>query len=225
MGGGTVPVYPAQRKQETPAAVSFRFSQYEAEDNSAQRQAELFYLQKQIQSQTPMVIVLEDGERVEGCIEWYDRSALKLRGRAKTLIYKSAIKYMYKLGEAGTVALAHCSRKAALRKRSRIASPSPKAGGNGTQNDGACLCIKRPQAGVEAARQLHGRVPSAPTKTLWRHAMGHSQFGVGQFGGKHDAEAFVLVWLSQLQGSLPGSSARVRVNKDQACSRGIVAET
>jgi sRNA-binding regulator protein Hfq len=97
-----VPAYPAQRKlRNSPSSVSFRFSQYDAEDNSAQRQAELFYLQKQIQSQTPMVIVLEDGERVEGCIEWYDRSALKVRGRTKTLIYKSAIRYMYKLGEAG----------------------------------------------------------------------------------------------------------------------------
>ena len=65
------------------------------------RQAELFYLQKQIQAQTPMVIVLEDGEQLEGCIEWYDRSALKLRGHLKTLVYKSAIKYMYKVGEAG----------------------------------------------------------------------------------------------------------------------------
>ena len=69
--------------------------------NSAFRQAEQFYLQKQIQSQTPMVIVLEDGERVEGQIEWYDRGVLKVRGRAKTLIYKSAIKYMFKLAEAG----------------------------------------------------------------------------------------------------------------------------
>ena len=67
----------------------------------AQRQAELFYLQKQIQSQTPMVIVLEDGEHIEGTIEWYDRNSLKVRGRAKSLIYKSAIKYMYKLGDAG----------------------------------------------------------------------------------------------------------------------------
>lgn len=64
-------------------------------------QAEVFYLQKQIQSQTPMVIVLEDGERVEGCIEWYDSKALKVRGRVRTLVYKSAIKYMYKLGENG----------------------------------------------------------------------------------------------------------------------------
>ena len=65
------------------------------------RQAELFYLQKQIQSQTPMVIVLEDGEHIEGCIEWYDRNSLKVRGRQKTLIYKSAIKYMYKFAENG----------------------------------------------------------------------------------------------------------------------------
>jgi sRNA-binding regulator protein Hfq len=44
--------------------------------------------------------VLEDGEKVEGCIEWYDRQCLKVRGRTKTLVYKSAIKYMYKLGES-----------------------------------------------------------------------------------------------------------------------------
>jgi sRNA-binding regulator protein Hfq len=70
-------------------------------EDGSYRQAELFYLQKQIQSQTPMVIVLEDGERVEGCIEWYDRNSLKVRGRTKTLVYKSAIKYMHKLGEQG----------------------------------------------------------------------------------------------------------------------------
>ena len=93
---------PAHRRYHGPVSTpSFRFTNYEVEDNSAHRQAELFYLQKQIQSQTPMVIVLEDGERVEGCIEWYDRGVLKVRGRAKTLIYKSAIKYMFKLGEIG----------------------------------------------------------------------------------------------------------------------------
>jgi sRNA-binding regulator protein Hfq len=70
-------------------------------DGSANRQAELFYLQKQINTQTPMVIVLEDGERVEGCIEWYDRNSIKVRGRMKGLVYKSAIKYMYKVGEGG----------------------------------------------------------------------------------------------------------------------------
>src|SRR5579862_5818207 len=85
-----------RRNQSSIAAPPFRFTNYEVDENY--RQAEQFYLQKQIQSQTPMVIVLQDGERVEGQIEWYDRGVLKVRGRAKTLIYKSAIKYMYKLG-------------------------------------------------------------------------------------------------------------------------------
>lgn len=69
--------------------------------------AEAFYFQKQMQTQTPMVFVLEDGERIEGCIEWYDRNAIKVRGSAqrrgeggtRTMIYKSSIKYLYKAGE------------------------------------------------------------------------------------------------------------------------------
>ena len=62
--------------------------------------AEAFYFQKQMQSQTLMVFVLEDGERVEGCIEWYDRNAIKVRNSGRTLIYKSSIKYLYKANEA-----------------------------------------------------------------------------------------------------------------------------
>lgn len=64
-----------------------------------QRQAEVFYLQKQIQAQTSMTVVLEDGSHLHGIIEWYDRNTIKLRGRTRTLVYKSAIKYMYKQGE------------------------------------------------------------------------------------------------------------------------------
>jgi sRNA-binding regulator protein Hfq len=89
------------RQHHSVQTPSFRFTHHEVEEASAHPQAELFYLQKQIQSQTPMVIVLEDGEKVQGQIEWYDRGVLKIRGRNKVLIYKSAIKYMYKLGEAG----------------------------------------------------------------------------------------------------------------------------
>jgi len=37
--------------------------------------AELFYYKKQIDAHTPMVIVLLDGEEIEGTIEWYDRGA------------------------------------------------------------------------------------------------------------------------------------------------------
>ncbi len=89
-----------------PAAVSnFHVSAYgfgpTLDQALPQRQAELFYMQKQIQTQTPMILVLEDGELVEGCIEWYDRNVLKVRGRSKTLVYKAAIKYMYKQSEAG----------------------------------------------------------------------------------------------------------------------------
>ena len=88
-------------RKGAPAPIPFHFPAQSLIEDGSYRQAELFYLQKQIQSQTPMVIVLEDGEQVEGCIEWYDRNCLKVRGRAKTMIYKSAIKYMYKLGELG----------------------------------------------------------------------------------------------------------------------------
>ena len=59
--------------------------------------AEAFYFQKQIQSRTPMIFLLEDGQRIEGTIEWYDRHAIKVRhGAVRTLIYKSGIKYLYK---------------------------------------------------------------------------------------------------------------------------------
>ena len=92
---------PAQRRRNLPAPLPFRFPAQTVDRDVPNRHAELFYLQKQIQSQTPMVIVLEDGERMDGCIEWYDRNSLKVRGRTKTLIYKSAIKYMYKLGDNG----------------------------------------------------------------------------------------------------------------------------
>ena len=62
--------------------------------------AELFYFQKQVQTQTLMVFMLEDGEQIEGYIEWYDRNAIKVKhGSQRTLIYKAGIKYLYKNGE------------------------------------------------------------------------------------------------------------------------------
>ena len=92
---------PPHNRRSFPQPALFYPAVHTVEMDAQNRQAELFYLQKQIQSQTPMVIVLEDGERIDGCIEWYDRNTLKIRGRAKTLVYKSAIKYMYKLGDNG----------------------------------------------------------------------------------------------------------------------------
>ncbi len=63
-----------------------------------QTNAENFYYVKQMQSKTPMVITLKDGEILKGIIEWYDRSCLKVNrdGEPNLLLYKSNIKYMFK---------------------------------------------------------------------------------------------------------------------------------
>ncbi len=63
-----------------------------------QTNAENFYYMKQMQSKTPMVIVLKDGETLEGIIEWYDKTCLKVNreGAPNLLIFKPNIKYMYK---------------------------------------------------------------------------------------------------------------------------------
>ena len=60
--------------------------------------AEIFYYKKQMDAHTLMVMVLKDGEEVEGTIEWYDRNALKVnrRGAPNILLLKHNIKYMYK---------------------------------------------------------------------------------------------------------------------------------
>jgi len=60
--------------------------------------AENFYYAKQIQLKTPMVIVLRSGEVIRGVIQWYDKACLKVarEGAPSLLIYKPAIRYMYK---------------------------------------------------------------------------------------------------------------------------------
>jgi host factor-I protein len=63
--------------------------------------AEIFYYKKQIDAHTQMVIVLLDGEEIEGTIEWYDRGALKVNRKSapNLLVLKRNIKYMYKADE------------------------------------------------------------------------------------------------------------------------------
>ena len=63
--------------------------------------AEIFYYKKQIDAHTVMVIVLLDGEEIEGTIEWYDRGALKVnrKGAPNLLVLKRHIKYIYKADE------------------------------------------------------------------------------------------------------------------------------
>jgi host factor-I protein len=70
-----------------------------------QTHAENFYYQKQMQTKTQMVVVLNDGEEVHGMIEWYDKCCIKLTrsgGQSNLLIYKPSIKYMYKESESTT---------------------------------------------------------------------------------------------------------------------------
>lgn len=66
-----------------------------------QTNAENFYYIKQMQSRTPMVVVLEGGEIIRGVIEWYDRDCIKVHrsNDPNLLIMKSVIRYMYKDSE------------------------------------------------------------------------------------------------------------------------------
>ena len=68
---------------------------------SEQTNAESFYYLKQMNSRTPMVIVLNDGEEIRGWIEWYDRDCLKVNrhNAPNLLIRKLSIKYLFKESE------------------------------------------------------------------------------------------------------------------------------
>src|SRR5271167_4313616 len=81
-----VPAQGAQRKKPAPPE---------------QTHAENFYFVKQMQSRTPVAVVLTDGEIVHGSVEWYDRDCIKLTrvGSPNLLLYKHVIKYIYKDGD------------------------------------------------------------------------------------------------------------------------------
>lgn len=67
----------------------------------AETNAETYYYKKQIDAHTPMIVVLQDGEEIEGTIEWYDIEALKInrQDEPNLLILKHNIKYMFKAEE------------------------------------------------------------------------------------------------------------------------------
>lgn len=71
-----------------------------------QTNAETFYYKKQMDAKTPMVIVLQDGEVIQGTIEWYDKGSIKLHRQdgPNLLILKHNIKYLHKdqAGSDGT---------------------------------------------------------------------------------------------------------------------------
>ena len=68
-----------------------------------QTNAESFYYKKQMESKTPMVIVLQDGEELRGTIEWYDKACIKLHRNdaPNLLVLKHNIKYLYKENDNG----------------------------------------------------------------------------------------------------------------------------
>ncbi len=66
-----------------------------------QTNAENFYYLKQMQGRTPMVVVLDDGEKIHGVIEWYDKNCIKVHrtNEPNLLIMKTCIRYIYKEGD------------------------------------------------------------------------------------------------------------------------------
>ena len=90
--GGMPPPRPPQ-----PSSIQVRKRQ----PPPAETHAEIYYYKKQIDAHTPMVLVLQDGEEIEGTIEWYDRGALKINRRSapNLLVLKRNIKYIFKAEE------------------------------------------------------------------------------------------------------------------------------
>jgi len=78
-----------------------------------QTNAESFYYLKQMQSKTPMVIVLQDDEKVRGVIEWYDKHCLKINRikEPNVLVPKHNIKYIYKQEEEPRVRRSRATKK------------------------------------------------------------------------------------------------------------------
>ena len=78
-----------------------------------QTNAESFYYLKQMQSKTPMVIVLQDDEKLRGVIEWYDKHCLKINRikEPNVLVPKHNIKYIYKQDEEPRIRRSRTTKK------------------------------------------------------------------------------------------------------------------
>ncbi len=60
--------------------------------------SENFYYMKQMSNKRPVIVIMLDGEKIEGFIDWYDEKVIKIRREDKPnlLVYKHAIKYIMK---------------------------------------------------------------------------------------------------------------------------------
>ena len=96
-GGAPRSGMPPPRAPQQPSSIQVRKRQ----PPPTETHAEIYYYKKQIDAHTPMVLVLQDGEEIEGTIEWYDRGALKINRRSapNLLVLKRNIKYIYKAEE------------------------------------------------------------------------------------------------------------------------------
>jgi len=63
-----------------------------------QTNAENYYYIKQMASRTPVVVVMHDGQELEGVIEWYDRDCIKVNrtNGPNLVVMKRYIKYIFK---------------------------------------------------------------------------------------------------------------------------------
>ena len=93
-GGAPRSGMPPSRPAQSPSSIQVRKRQ----PPPTETHAEIYYYKKQIDAHTPMVLLLQDGEEIEGTIEWYDRGALKINRRSapNLLVLKRNIKYIYK---------------------------------------------------------------------------------------------------------------------------------
>ena len=97
-GLGSLPTAPRRMRGTAPLVQHETNTPMLRNGNSAASHAEALYFQKQMQTQTQMVFVLEDGERVQGVIEWFDRDTIKVRNNTRVLVFKRSIKYLFKAG-------------------------------------------------------------------------------------------------------------------------------
>ena len=83
--------------------------------------AESFYYLKQMNQKTPMCVQLLDGEQIDGWIEWYDRSCLKIHRESapNLLVMKHQIKYMHKAEPAQRTTTRKSATNGTGRKRPR----------------------------------------------------------------------------------------------------------
>jgi len=106
---GTAGAPLAEREtQHASSSAPSQSSQANPRDQHKRRQvppentsAEAFYYVKQMTGRTPMVVFLDNGTELRGHIEWYDRNCIKVNreGAPNLLVYKHAIRYMYKQEE------------------------------------------------------------------------------------------------------------------------------